>query len=92
MPEIASESVQTPAHQHVEASAPGVFQQAIESRTLVLRATDARIDVFGCLPATGLTVAAKLQELVLAGLIAGRYSRVDGRTSRCNHVVAVLPL
>ena len=88
VPQVASEPVQTPAHQHVESSALGILQEGIESRTLVLRAADATVNVFGGRPAACLAVAPKLLELILAGLVAGRYSRVDGRTSRCSHVVS----
>ena len=57
MPQVASEPVQPPAHQHVESSALGVLQQGIESRTLVLRATDATVNVFDSGPAACLAVA-----------------------------------
>lgn len=84
VPEVASESIQTPADQHVEASALGVPEQAIEGGSPVLRTTDARIDVFGAGPATSLAVTPKLQELVLARLIAGRDAGVDRSASGCS--------
>ena len=52
MPQVASEAIQPPAHEHVEASTLGVFQQGIEGRSSVLRTADASIYVFNSLPAT----------------------------------------
>ena len=92
MGEAATEPIQLPAHDEIDLAAFGIGHQPVEGQTAILRTADARIDVFSGLPAASLTVAAKLQQLVLASLIDGRDASVDGRTSGCSHVVSVLPL
>src|ERR1700752_790972 len=52
VPEVTSESVQTPAHQHIEASALGILQECVEGGPLVLRTDDAAVYELGAGPAT----------------------------------------
>ena len=91
MGEAPAEPIQLPAHDEIHLAAFGVGHELVERGSTILRTADARINVFGGLPATSLAVTPKLQELVFACLIAGRDAGVDGRTSRCSHVVSVLP-
>jgi hypothetical protein len=44
--QVASESVEAPYHEHVEAAAPGIDCQAIECRPAFLGAADPAVDVF----------------------------------------------
>ena len=57
--EVASESIEPPTDQNIEASALGVLQERIESRTLVLRTADASVHELGAGPATSLAVTPK---------------------------------
>jgi hypothetical protein len=48
VPQVASETIQTPADKHVESSPPRILQQRIECRTTVLRSTHSTVYKFGC--------------------------------------------
>jgi hypothetical protein len=60
MAQVASKSIQSPAHKNVKATTLRIRQQRIEGRASVLRAADARINVFGCLPPASLAITTKL--------------------------------
>jgi hypothetical protein len=59
--QVASQSIQPPAHEHIKASTLGIREQRIEGRSSILRTADAGIDVFSCPPPASLAVAPKLQ-------------------------------
>ena len=61
MGEAPAEPIQLPAHDQIHLAASGICHEPVEGWSAVLRTADARIDVFGCLPATSLAVAAKLR-------------------------------
>jgi len=86
--EAPAEPIQLPAHDDIQLSALRVRHELVESWPPVLRTADTAVDVFGWLPAARLAVAAQLQQLVLARLVAGRHASVECRTS-CSHVVGV---
>jgi hypothetical protein len=77
--QIASEPVQSPAHEHIKTSPLGVPDQIIEGRAALLGAAHPLIDILlrdG--PTARLHVSSQLQKLVLTGLVRGADPRVDG--------------
>jgi len=69
--EASAEPIEFPAHDDIQLSALHVGHELVEGWAAVLRSTDSRINVFGGLPVARLAVAAQLQQLVLARLVAG---------------------
>ncbi len=56
--QASAESIQTPADQHVKASAFGITDQGIKGRAFILGATDALVGVLVSRPAPSLDVLA----------------------------------
>ena len=65
---IASEAIQSPYDEYIEAATAAVNQQAIERQSTVLRPADAVVDAVGC-PIPRGDVAPVLRELVLGLLV-----------------------
>src|SRR5687768_16087013 len=65
MSEIAAQSIETPADQHVEPAALGIHDELAESRPLVLCPTDPLVHILGRGPAPCVDVVAQLLQLVL---------------------------
>lgn len=75
MLQIATEPIQTPAHEDIELPPLGVGDKFIERRATVLCAAHAMIDVFSLGgPASRLHVAPDFEELILTSLIGGANS------------------
>ena len=75
--EAPSETIETPADEHVEPAPLGVSEQLIKSWTLNRTPADALIDILTGLPASGLDVFPKLPKLVLNFLIVCAHTDVD---------------
>ena len=65
----AAQPIEPPAQKDIHLPAPRIGDEPIESRTTILRARNASIDVLLDGPAAGIGVAPKLRELILWFLI-----------------------
>ena len=57
VPQVAAESIQPPHDDGIHLPASGIGHQRIERRSAILRAADARVNVFGRVPPTRRAVA-----------------------------------
>ena len=76
--QVAPESIQPPAHEHVEPPPPGVRQQLVEGGAPILRPAHPFVQLLGGRPAPRLRVPPQLLELIFRLLIDGADPRVDG--------------
>ena len=75
--QAASEPVEPPAHDDIEAPSHGVPNQLIKGRAVLDRPTDPLIDILARLPASNRDVFPKLLELVFDLLVVRAHADVD---------------
>ncbi len=69
MPQIATETIEPPAHDALNTMTTHVGDELVERWSPILRAADAGVDVLDGRPAARVDVAAQFQQLVLGRLI-----------------------
>jgi hypothetical protein len=69
VPQIAAESVQSPADDNIKLPALRCFQHLVQRRPTVLCTRDAVVNEFRRSPATGFNVSSQLMELILYVLV-----------------------
>ena len=78
MAEIPPESVEPPAHQHIELPSLRISEQLVERGPTIFRAAHAAINMLDTRPPASFAVATEFLELVFRFLVEGGYSRVNG--------------
>src|SRR5438034_8731268 len=79
--QVPSESIQPPAHQHIEPSTLRIADHLVERRSAILRSVHPTVHVFDRRPTPRLNVAPELLKLVFRFLVERAHPRID----RCSH-------
>jgi hypothetical protein len=80
--QAATEPIEAPADQHIEPPPLGIGQELIERGAPVLRSAYAAVYELGSGPSARFDVPPQLDQLVVAGLLGGADTGVNGTTRR----------